>query len=160
MVRIAVVRFSKTSKKYRYIIPDGISVDAGQYVIVPDKISDQRYKTAQCIATECYSKCPDTIYEYIVNVVDDTRYQERKQRLERTNELEDIIEQLEDHAKKYNGFVTVECEVAHEGITANSDFIFTIRLQEPVGTGLEISIDNSDSTLARTILQGEHVYYN
>lgn len=160
MVKIAVVRFSKTSKTYRYIIPDGISVDAGQYVIVPDKISDQRYTIAQCIATECCGKCPDTIYEYIVDVVDDTRYQERKQRLERTNELEDIIEQLKDHAKKYNGFATVECEVAHEGITANSDFIFTIRLQEPVGIGLEVSTDNSDSAFARTILQGEYVYYN
>lgn len=160
MIRVAVVRFSKTSKKYRYIIPDGISVDTGQYVIVPDKISDQRYKTAQCIATECYGKCPDTIYEYIVDVVDDTKYQERKQRLERTNKLEDIIEQLEHHAKEYHGFVTVECEVAHEGLTANSDFIFTIRLQEPVGIGLEVSTDYSDSTLARTILQGEHVYYN
>lgn len=160
MIRVAVVRFSKTSKKYRYIIPDGISVDTGQYVIVPDKISDQRYKTAQCIATECYGKCPDTIYEYIVDVVDDTKYQERKQRLERTNELENIIEQLEHHAKEYHGFVTVECEVAHEGLTANSDFIFTIRLQEPVGIGLEVSTDYSDSTLARTILQGEHVYYN
>lgn len=160
MIRVAVVRFSKTSKKYRYIIPDGISVDTGQYVIVPDKISDQRYKTAQCIATEYYGKCPDTIYEYIVDVVDDTKYQERKQRLERTNKLEDIIEQLEHHAKEYHGFVTVECEVAHEGLTANSDFIFTIRLQEPVGIGLEVSTDYSDSTLARTILQGEHVYYN
>lgn len=160
MIRVAVVRFSKTSKKYRYIIPDDISVDTGQYVIVPDKISDQRYKTAQCITTECYSKCPDTIYEYIVDVVDDMKYQERKQRLERTNELEDIIEQLKHHAREYHGFVTVECEVAHEGFTANSDFIFTIRLQEPVGTGFEVSTDNSDSTLARTILQGEHVYYN
>lgn len=159
MIRVAVVRFSKTSKKYRYIIPDGISIDAGQYVIVPDKISDQRYKTAQCIAIECYGKCLDT-FEYIVDVVDDTKYQERKQRLERTNELEDIIEQLERHAEKYYGFVTVECEVAHEGFTANSDFIFTIRLQEPVGIGLEVSTDNSDSTLARTILQGEHVYHS
>lgn len=160
MIRVAVVRFSKTSKKYRYIIPDSISVDAGQYVIVPDKISDQRYKTAQCIATECYGKCPDTIYEYIVDVVDDMAYQERKRRLERTNELEDIVERLEDHAKKYNGFVTIKGEIVHEESINNSDFIFTIQLQEPAGIGFEISTKNSDSVLERTLLQGERIYYN
>lgn len=154
MIRVAVVRFSKTSKKYRYIIPDGISVDTGQYVIVPDKISDQRYKTAQCIATECYGKCPDTIYEYIVDVVDSTGYEKRKKRKERAQELDGILEQLRRRAIDYHGSFTIELSVDNlDGYT------FTMTLQEPIGDGMEIDIMNEDSTLAEAVTKGIRTFY-
>lgn len=154
MIRVAIVRFSKTSKKYRYIIPDDMTVEAGQYVVVPDKISDQRYKTAQCIATECYGTCPDYIYEYIVDVVDPTGYEKRKKRKERAQELDNILEQLRKRAIDYHGSFTIK-------LSANNpeEYTFTMTLQEPIGDGMEIDIMNKDSTLAEVAMKGTRTFY-
>lgn len=114
-IKLATVRFKRGGKQYEYIVPDWCKdkVTTGCYVVVPDKISDKRYETAQCIRvrTEVYENLnPNLNYEYIVDVVDSGNFEQFKESIDRGKKLEAIVEAIKDYTDTYGGYFSLNHE--------------------------------------------------
>lgn len=153
-VKLATVRFKRGGKQYEYIVPDWCKnkVTTGCYVVVPNKISDKRYKTAQCIRvrTEAYENLnPNINYEYIVNVVDSDNFERFKESIDRGKKLEAIAKVIKDYTDTYGGFFEIEHEVEHgytfwENRCEPCSHKFTFTMEVPFNS---ISINTNDTPL-------------
>lgn len=118
-VKLATVRFKKDGKQYDYIVPDWCKdkIWVACYVIVPDKVTDKRYSTAQCIRirTETYENLnPNINYEYIVDVVDGHNFEQLKKSLDRGKKIEAIAEAIKDYTDTYGGFFSLDHEIDYD----------------------------------------------
>lgn len=119
-VKLATVRFKRGGKQYTYIVPDWCKdkISIGCYVIVPDKVSDKRYETAQCIQvhTEAYENLnPNIKYEYIVDIVNSSKFESFKESVDRGVKLEAIAKAIKDYTDTYGGFFNIEHQIEHDG---------------------------------------------
>lgn len=119
-VKLATVRFKKDGKRYDYIVPDWCKdkIWVGCYVIVPDKVTDKRYGTAQCIQvrTEAYKNLnPNINYEYIVDIVNSSKFESLKKSVDRDVKLEAIAKAIKDYTDTYGGFFEINHEIEHDG---------------------------------------------
>lgn len=118
-VKLATVRFKRDGKRYDYIVPDWCKdkISVGCYVIVPDKVSDKRYETAQCIQvrTEVYENFnPNIRYEYIVDIVNNSKFESLKESVDRGVKLEAIAEAIKDYTDTYGGFLEIDHKIVHD----------------------------------------------
>lgn len=136
-IKLATVRFKRGGKQYNYIVPDWCEdkISIGCYVIVPDKVSDKRYQTAQCIQvrTEAYENLnPNINYEYIVDVVNSSKFESFKESVDRGVKLEAIAKAIKDYTDIYGGFFKIEHKIEHDYSVWNQYAEYTFTMEVPL----------------------------
>lgn len=131
----AVVRFNKNGKHYEYFIPKNLQVKVGQYVIVPDKISDKRYETAQCVGINTRKNDASIahITEFIVDVVDSEDYEKRKECIIASEKIEHLLQTIKDMTKDMNVFGDASIQYVYDtNYYMNDKLLMNLSIDIPI----------------------------